>query len=46
VSFVEILKSAASHPFQMPGVRSQCKMLFHRLSRDRFAFGLVHIHCH
>jgi hypothetical protein len=46
VSFVEILKSTASHPFQMPGVRlSQCQMLFLRLSRDRFAFGLVRIHC-
>ena len=46
VSFVEILKSAASHPFQMLGVRlSQCQMLFLRLSRDRFAFGLVRIHC-
>lgn len=31
-SFVEILKSTASHPFQMPGVRlSQSKMLFLRL---------------
>lgn len=30
----------------MPGVRlSQCQMLFLRLSRDRFAFGLVRIHC-
>ena len=35
VSCVEILKSATSHPFQMPRVRSQGMMLFLRLSRDR-----------